>query len=133
MPPMLLGEVPYFTQLSTLARTPALATKPLSPRASRAPRTASVKSGGSVVPPSYIVRWISKIPFSVSGISGMPTPADQCISFEIWYSSPSAPQSAVQRYPNWPVKIPYVPEKPHSQSVRYEESACSSFRLCVGM
>ena len=83
MPPRLLGEEPYFTQLSMLARTPAPATSPLSPSASRAPRTASVKSGGSVVPPSYIVRWISKIPFSVSGMSGTPTPADQRISFEI--------------------------------------------------
>ena len=65
-----------------------------------------------------MTRWISKIPFSVSGMIGTPTPADHRISFEISYSSPSTAQSAVQRYPNWPVKIPYVPENPHSQSVR---------------
>ena len=60
---MLLGELPYFTHRSMLARIPAPATRPLLPSAKRAPRTASVRSGGWVVPPSYMTRWISKIPF----------------------------------------------------------------------
>ena len=34
---------------------------------------------------------------------------------------------------NCPVKTPYVPEKPHSQSVRQVERASSSSRDCVGM
>ena len=77
------------------ARTPALATK--SPKPRRAPRTASVKSGGFVVPPSYIVRWSSAIPFSFSGTIGMPTPAENVISLAMLYSSPTTPQSLVQR------------------------------------
>ena len=83
----MLGELPYFTHRSMFARIPAPATRPLLPSAKRAPRTASVKSGGSVVPPSYMTRWISKIPFSRSGMSGTPTPAENVISFAISYGS----------------------------------------------